>query len=135
MRLFTSDYSKTVDVGTGSIWNSIYSTAITLLSENIKRRVPLAIEFLKTGSCNASIARETRIQLMAIHNAFLAFASDAAVYDWHKPTMPAPWKGHIAPSVTSCANLYTTAEGKDLFKEVLNLLEYAERKSLDISAE
>lgn len=135
MRLFTSDYSKTVDVGTGSIWNSIYSTAITLLSENIKRRVPLAIEFLKTGFCNACIAGETRTQLMAIHNAFLAFAPDAAVYDWRNPAMPAPWRGYIASSVTSCANLYTTADGKDLFKEVLNLLEYAERKSLDVSAE
>lgn len=135
MRLFTSDYSKTVDIGTGSIWDSVYSTTIVALPESVKKHIPQAIEFLKSGFCRASAAKETQIQLMKIRRAFLSLAPEEAVYDWRHPATPAPWNGHIALTVTSCANLYTTADGKDLFCEVSNLLEYASQKQLDISAE
>lgn len=135
MRLFTSDYSKTVDIGTSSIWNSVYSTARTVLSDSISAHVPLAMAFLKTGACSAADAKETQVQLMEIRSAFLALAPEKAIYDWHQPAMPAPWKGNIAPTVTSCASLYTTADGKDLLCEVSNLLEYAGQQQLDISAE
>ena len=37
-------------------------------------------------------------------------------------------------SVTSCANLYTTADGKDLFTEVFALLEYASKENVSVFA-
>lgn len=135
MRFFTSDESKMVDIGTGSIWNSVYSTAVITFSEAIKNSIPDAMIFLKTGCCCAGKAKETEKQIIAVRNGFLDLSPEKAVYDWRKPKMPAPWLGNISPRVSSCANLYTTADGKDLFTEVMSLLRYAAEKNLDISAE
>ena len=134
MRLYTSNEAKTIDVGTGSIWYSIYSTACIALSENVKKSIPLAMDFLKTGECAATNANQTKKQLSEIINAFSKLDPDKAIYNLHKPDVVPPWKGNIAQSVTSCANLYTTADGKDLFSEVMDLLQYAQEKGVDIFA-
>ena len=47
MRLYSADEKKSVDVGTGSIWYSIYSTAMVALSDDAKREIPQVISFLK----------------------------------------------------------------------------------------
>lgn len=57
---------------------------------------------------------------------------DKAVYDFRKPEIEPPWKGNMAASVTSCADLYTTADGKDLFTEISSLLEYSLENGTDI---
>ena len=134
MRLYTSDEKRMVDVGTGSIWYSIYSTAEVAFSEDAKKGIPLALTFLKTGDCPAESTAETRKQLIAVRNAFSEIAPEKAVYDLHKPDVAPPWYGNIAATVTSCANLYTTADGKDLFTEVLALLEYAGDHKLSVCA-
>ena len=134
MRLYTEDEKCIVDVGTGSIWYSIYSTAYIAFSEENKKSVSLAMEFLKTGECPAENVAETKIQLMRLQNAFEELSPDKAVYDLHRPDVAPPWDGNIAPTVTSCANLYTTADGKDLFTEVLNLLDYAASQNAAVTA-
>ena len=134
MRLYTSDEKMNVDVGTGSIWYSIYSTAIVAFSESTIEKIPLALSFLKTGDCMAADIKETRDQLLSVRNSLAEIEPNKAVYDLHRPNIAAPWIGNIAPTVTSCANLFTTADGKDLFTEVFALLDYAEKKNISISA-
>ena len=134
MRLFTEDEGKSVDVGTGSIWYSIYSTAMIAFSDDAKKSVPLALDFLQNGECPAEKAKETKEQLVRIRNAFSSLEPDKAIYDLHKPNVPPPWAGNIAPTVKSCADLYTTADGKDLFTEVFNLLDYAAKTGVSVSA-
>lgn len=134
MRLYTSDEKMNVDVGTGSIWYSIYSTAMVALSEDAKESIPLALRFLKSGDCSAEDVKRTKDQLLLVRNAFTEIEPDKAVYDLHRPDITAPWAGNIASTVTSCANLYTTADGKDLFTEVLTLLEYASKKNVSVFA-
>ena len=134
MRLYSADEIKNVDVGTGSIWYSIYSTAVVFFSEDLKERIPLALRFLKNGECEAKDTKETKEQLLVVKNAFAEIEPEKAVYDWHRPDLAAPWAGNIASTVTSCANLYTTADGKDLFTEVFTLLSYAEEAGVSVSA-
>ncbi len=134
MRLYTSDEIKMVDVGTGSIWYSVYSTAEVTLSKDAKKEIPLALNFLKTGDCRVEDLKETKTQLVVVQNAFKEIEPDKAVYDLHKPDVAAPWAGNIAPTVTSLANLYTTADGKDLLTEVISLLEYASEKKVAVFA-
>ena len=134
MRIYTSDEKKSVDVGMGSIWYSIYSTASVAFSADAKSGIPLAMLFLKSGECSAENVKETKRQLEVVRNGFLSLDPNKAVYDLHKPDMPPPWAGNIASTVTSCADLYTTADGKDLFTEVLTLLSYAEKMGLSVSA-
>lgn len=134
MRIYTSDEKRNVDVGMGSIWYSIYSTASIAFSNDAKASIPLAMDFLKTGECSAENVEETKKQLEAVQVAFSTIEPDKAVYDLHKPDTPPPWAGNIASSVTSCANLYTTADGKDLFTEVLALLQYAVENKMSVCA-
>ena len=134
MRIYTADEKKNVDVGMGSIWYSIYSTASIAFSDDIKKTVPLAMDFLKTGECLAENVKDTKKQLEAVKEAFSTIEPDKAIYDLHKPDAPPPWAGNIASTVTSCANLYTTADGKDLFTEVIALLDYAEVQNLSVFA-
>ncbi len=134
MRLYTSDEKKMVDVGTGSIWYSIYSTVEVAFSEEAKNKIPLALGFLKTGDCPAEKIAETGKQILLVQSVFSEIAPEKAIYDLHKPDVAPPWFGNIAASVTSCANLYTTSDGKDLFTEVLALLKYASDHKLSVYA-
>ena len=134
MRIYTADEKKSVDVGMGSIWYSIYSTASVAFSNDIKKDIPLAMEFMKTGECSAENVKDTKKQFEAVREAFSTIEPEKAVYDLHKPDVPPPWAGNIASTVTSCANLYTTADGKDLFNEVIALLDYAESQNLSVFA-
>ena len=134
MRLYSSDEKISVDVGTGSIWYSIYSTAMIMIADKERQGIPLAIEFLRTGDCYVDHVKETCSQLKTVIDIFSKIPPEKAVYDYHRPNVAAPWKGNIAPTVTSCANLYTTADGKDLFTEVLKLFDYAEKNRVSILA-
>ena len=134
MRLYTSDEKRNVDVGMGSIWYSIYSTAFIAFSDDAKKNIPLAMEFLKTGECAAENTVATAEQIRRVQTAFASIEPDKAIYDLHKPSTPPPWANNIAPTVTSCANLFTTADGKDLLTEVLSLLEYASKNNLPVHA-
>lgn len=134
MRLYTSDEKMSVDVGTGSIWYSLYSTAIVFSSEAAEKDIPLALQFLKTGDCLAAYIKETKRQLLAVRNALSEIKPEKAIYDLHRPDIAAPWIGNIAPTVTSCADLFTTADGKDLFTEVFAILDYAAEKKVSVFA-
>ncbi|MBP3871950.1 MAG: hypothetical protein J6E46_13360 [Faecalicoccus sp.] len=134
MRLYSSDEKISVDVGTGSIWYSIYSTAMTMISDKERQEIPLAMEFLKTGECPAEHVKETCSQLKTVVDIFSKIPPEKAIYDYRKPNIAPPWKGNIATAVTSCANLHTTADGKDLFTEVFKLFDYAEKNKVSILA-
>lgn len=133
MRLVSFDYIKTVDVGTGSIWWSIYSTANTIFSDDAKEKVSDAMNFLKTGECSARQSAVVSDQLQMIQKTFSVLSPEIAVFDLERPHVAPPWKGNVAPTVTTLANLYTTADGKNLLTEVIALLQYASEQEVSIS--
>ena len=52
------------------------------------------------------------------------YPPEELVYDINDRSKHAPWEGNISPVVTSCANFYTTADGKDLLFEIVSILTY-----------
>ncbi len=134
MRLYSADERKSVNVGMGSIWYSVYSTASIAFAKEDTSQISLALDFLRTGECPAEKIEQMKQQLEVVYTAFSFLEPDRAIYDLHKPNIAPPWAGNIAPTVTSCANLYTTAEGKDLFTEVFMLLSYAADKGVSVFA-
>lgn len=134
MTLFTSDGELSVDVGSGAIWYSAYSTAMCLLADKTKEAIPKALSFLKTGECPIEQISVTKKEMEIVIKEFSSLKPEDAIYDLHNPEVAPPWKGEIAARVTSCANMYTTSDGKDLFSEVLTLLEYAEKNKVSINA-
>lgn len=57
------------------------------------------------------------------------------MYDKESPSAVAPWSDNLSGIVTSCGNLYTTSDGKDLLYEVVCVLTYAHYKKVDVLAE
>lgn len=48
------------------------------------------------------------------------YSPEDLVYDIDDRSKHAPWEANISPVVTSCANFYTTADGKDLLFDIVS---------------
>ena len=124
MTICSSDNNRYVDIGSYTIWHSLYSTVAVRLKE-YHDLFPDAINFLRTGKCDPQNAQKTARQINLLRDRLASISPDNAVYDLNHLSMEPPWKGHISPIVTSCANLYTTADGKDLLFELVSTLCHA----------
>jgi hypothetical protein len=129
--LVTSDNKRVVEIGTSDIWVSVIST-IEVRLKLFKQRVPLAMKFLQSGKCDSTDALETARQINMIRDELSKVSPEKAIYDYKNPKKKAPWEGKISPIITSCANLYTTSDGKDLLYEVVSILVYADVKKVDV---
>lgn len=134
MIIMSADGKRYVDVGSEGIWYSVLSTAEIRLAP-MKKDIRLALDFLNTGKCSAKNAHETARQFNLIRDAFSQIVPSNAVYNKDKPSMAAPWSNNLSGIVTSCGNLYTTSDGKDLLYEVVCILTYAHYKKVDVLTE
>lgn len=124
MVITTSNEKRFVDVGSESIWKSVLSTVEIRLNYMIKE-IPFALKFLNTGTCNSKDAFETARQFNLIRDALSQIPPREAIYDKDNMSLQAPWIENLSGIVTSCGNLYTTSDGKDLLYEVVAILTYA----------
>ena len=131
MTIISADESKMVNTGTSDTLRALYSTAFTLLKEK-GNQIKLGLEFLKTGNCTVEQTGETLKQLKTIKKELSSFKPDEAVYDYRNPKKEAPWKDNISNDVTSCADLFTTDDGKDLLLELIDMLAYTSSKGIAI---
>lgn len=134
MRIVSDDGKRRVDVGGADIWHSVYSTVIECLGRN-KNKIYLAIRFMESGFCEGKDGYEIAREFNLIRDGLAAIAPEKAVYDLNDKKKKAPWVGKVSPIVTSCANLYTTADGKDLLYEVVSIMCYAQIKQVSINVE
>lgn len=133
MVITTSNEKRFVDVGSESIWKSVLSTAEIRLSYMVKE-IPLALKFLRSGACHNKNAFETARQFNLLRDAFAQIPPNEAVYDMDNPSLLAPWSENLSGIVTSCGNLYTTSDGKDLLFEVVAILTYAHYLEVDVES-
>jgi len=123
MIIASSDFNKTVEVGNSEVLHSLFSTVIVRL-DYYMNNIELACKFLKEGRCDPADAAETARQFNLIRDELSQIPPDKAVYDYSHPEKEAPWKGKLSSAITSCGNLYTTADGKDLIHEITSVLCY-----------
>lgn len=133
MVITTSNEKRFVDVGSEGIWKSVLSTAEIRLS-HMKKEIPLALKFLNTGACNNKDAFETARQFNLLRDAFSQIPPTEAIYDKDNLSLTAPWKDNLSDIVTSCGNLYTTSDGKDLLHEVVAILTYAHYLEVEVES-
>jgi hypothetical protein len=133
MMVLSSDDKQHIDIGSAGIWNSVLSTAEVHLAP-IKNKIRLALDFLNTGRCNSENAFETARQFNLIRDAFSQIPPSKAIYDKDNLSIAAPWSNNLSEIVTSCGNLYTTSDGKDLLFEVVSILTYAHYLEVDVLA-
>ena len=124
MTIISEDGYRYVDIGTSDILFSVYSTIHKML-EDRKDELSHALAFLKSGECHPSYALTTARELNKARDYLAAVPPQSAVYNELQTEIDPPWKDKISPVVTSCANLFTTADGKDLFFELVSILYYS----------
>ena len=134
MRLVSADAKRYVDVGNYEIWFSVYSTVEKRLGL-FKRHIPLVIDFLVNGQCETNNALDTARQFNLLRDELAKYSPEKAVYDMHMMSKKAPWADNLSPVTTSCANLYTTTDGKDLLYEVVCILTYAHYAKVSVVSE
>ncbi len=133
MIIESTDGKRSINIGKYEIWNSVYSTILIRLKD-YNNEFPLAIKFLKTAFCATSDAMVTAKQINVIRDRLSQVSPQNAVYDYRNLSLRAPWEGKLSPVITSCANLYTTAEGEDLLFELVSILCYADIAHADVRA-
>lgn len=131
MVITTSNEKRFVDVGSESIWKSVLSTAEIRL-DHMQKEIPLALKFMNTGACHYRDAFETARQFNLLRDAFSQIPPNEAVYDKDRRELKAPWESNLSGIITSCANLYTTSDGKDLLYEVVAILTYAHYLEVEV---
>lgn len=132
MVISSSDHKRIVYIGTSDILQSLYST-IQVRLDYFKEKVPLALKLLECGECNPAVAMETAKQFNLLRDELSKIPPQQAVYDFRNLSRQAPWEGRISPVITSCANFYTTADGKDLLFEIVSILCYGYYSDSDIT--
>ena len=131
MEILSADQKRYIDVGSEDIFFSLYSTAEVRL-KLFKRKIPLAIEFLKTGKYDGKDGFEVARQFNLLRDEFSKIKPSEVVYDCRDLKKKAPWDSKISTVVTSAANFYTTADGKDLLYEIVSIMCYAGVKKTSV---
>jgi len=131
MTIISEDDKIYVDVGSYEIWNCLYSTIITRLP-HMKNKISLALSFLESRTCLSNDCIETAKEMNLIRDALSQISPSEVVYDYKNPTQKAPWLNKISPIITSCGNLFTTADGKDLIFELNTVLCYCSIKKISV---
>lgn len=124
MDLVTSDNRIVIDVGSVNDMKSFYLTAKQGMEKDAQG-VRLALAFLQSGTCKSKDAMETARQLNLIRDRLATIPPTDAAIDSKS-------LADLSPVVTSCANLFMTADGMDLPAELVRMLVYAGVVGVDI---
>ena len=131
MRLITTDGKRYVDIGNSDIWTALYSTIVGNIKGLKRNGIADAIKFLETGNCMAQDGYKIARQFNLIRDGLASVSPSKFIYDINDKKKTCPW-GRFSPIVTSCANLFTTADGGDLLFEIVSILTYAEIAKVDV---
>jgi len=131
MQIISGDSKRVINVGNGILF-SVYSTLETR-TKRFSKSVPLVGQFFKFGICEPENAMETARQLNLMRDEFSKYEPEKAVYDMTDLKKDVPWDGKLSPVITSCANLFTTVDGKDLLFEIVSILCYASITGVKVS--
>lgn len=124
MTLVSSDGNRSVDIGQATILHSLYSTILVRIKD-VSEFAPDALRVLKSGVYTGKDGLMVARQLNLIRDRLAQLSPELAVYDMNNLSARAPWEGHISEVITSCGNMFLTADGKDLLFELVSILVYA----------
>ena len=122
MMIFTSDHKRCVDISNSNLWSSLSELAAEILSDEDKEFLQYAVSFLNSCVCIADDAQITARQLELTKRRFAKYS-------------PPSRTNFVNTTANSCADLFVTADGKNLFDELISLLKYADKSSVDVFVE
>lgn len=132
MEIITSDYRKNIEIGSGDMLDSITATMKAYYPEENKNFLQL-FTFFETGSASSEDVTELNNELKVVTSCLKKIPPEKAVYGPESKKRQAPWKNGIADTVTSCADLFFTSDGKNLLQELNNIFKYSAENNTSIS--
>lgn len=123
MRIVSSDYKRTVDIGTAEIWEAFVGTVKVLLVQE-QDDIPFALQFLLTGRCDPNQCIESAREMNLVRDRLAQYPPSKIVYNINDLSFVPNWAKTISPVITSCASFFTTSDGKDLLFETVSILCY-----------
>ena len=131
MTITTSDCKRQINIGSSTNWISLYSTILVRLN-NIKDQLCDVLTFMKGDAVPFSKGLQIARQFNIIRDELSKYKPEEAVYDFRNPEKEAPWKNRLNPIITSCANMFLTADGKDLLFELVSIFTYSEYMKVQV---
>jgi hypothetical protein len=134
MTIYSCDNERFISVGRNEIFFSLYSTVVYYFGKS-QLDLRYAIQFLKTGNCSCRNALATARQINLVRDNLSTVLPEQCIFDINDLSKKAPWHNNLSPAITSCGNLYTTSDGKDLLYELVSILVYADIAKTDVKCE
>ena len=128
MTIITEDGEYIIGVGGSVVLYSLFST----VKIRLNCEVDYALDFIKTGECKVSNIKKALEQMKIIQMELREITPREAVYNYENIEEEAPWNNNICEKISSCEELFTTDNGKVLIDELINILEYANKKNVSI---
>jgi hypothetical protein len=127
---------RTHEIGAGSFFHSFFSTVVVRLErDSWGSRFPIVMKSLWEGEVPAAQVGDGLKELAQIREELKAFPPSEVVWSFKDRNAKPPWGDNIAPTITSLANYFVTADGKDLFDVLLGVFETARKKKLFVRVE
>lgn len=131
MRIITSDGKKIVNIGSASILNAIFETVKRYAPDNFQ--INEAIDFMRTKRCIGVDGYVVGRQFNLIRDLLSQVKPEDIICDTNSSDIF--FLRSYSPVITSCANLFTTVDGEDLFSELIKVFVYAKVTNVDIMIE
>lgn len=132
MTIMTEDGKYSVGVGGTLMFSTLYLTAKKKIIFS-KFRVAEALKFLKTGTCKKANVEKTLKQLELIKEELARLDFGEVIFESELEQAYVLWKNNVSVQVKTCADFFTTDEGKNLVDELIALLQYAKKNDLAIT--
>lgn len=132
MELKTSDYLKSIEVGSGDMLDSIVSTMKRYYPDQ-NRKLSKLFAFFENGDATSEDITELASELNIVTSCLKKISPENAVYGPESKERQAPWKNGIADNITSCADLFLTSDGKNLLQELGKIFDYSRKNNTSIS--
>ncbi len=123
MTIISEDGKRVINVGTYDIWFSMYSTII-MNCASIKEQIEKAVLFMDKKACEYNDCLEVARQFNLIRDELSKYPPNEVVYDMNSSQKKSPWEGKISQVITSCANIFTSADGEDLLSQIVSTCVY-----------
>lgn len=130
MNIRTKDEKRYISIDYET-WFCLYSTVKGRI-ETQTDELNDAIDFLKDMKCQWNDGLKIARQINLIRDKLSLIEPDEAIYNIDDRTIQVPWKGNLSPVITSCANMFTTSDGKDLLYEIVSILCYSAYTKNDV---
>ena len=119
-------------IGSPSFFKSFFSTVYARLEKEWGSQYPVLMNELYSGSVTHQHCDRAIEELVDIRRRLAELPPDQVVWDFENLSSAPPWGNRISLTITSLANYFWTADGKDLIDVLMEAFSQCKDKKKDV---